>query len=358
MDHPRLAGKVGRIRHLQRGHDAGRHERRLAAARGANHEEEVAAAQAVHGLVDLGVAAVEAALLGGGEGLHAGVGAGRRGEDDALPMHLQLKQIRVGGVRAQRRRQQAVQPHAFVAQRPPHQVMADVAAVAPLHRHHGIKAEAQVALQPRHHHLVQSVKRKCRFQRRSQACDLAAAQRTTPCGGSGQLSGAHLVRRWLGGCCHGDSGLPARQIGSHLQEVHHLSMDKRGLSTMFGRPGVVHEIGRVARTPRAGWPSGHTRGRQHGHVGVPAEPARGRAGYAGGPFRHAQNREPHPGRPGLQKACKGRTRRLDRHVHLPAHRRGKPVYAYCFTRTPSHYHSTSSPATRVSLRSAETKGTA
>ena len=44
--------------------------------------------------------------------------------------------------------------------------------------------------------------------------------------------------------------------------------------------GMSERTSRVARTPRAGWPSGHTRGRQHGHVGVPAEPARGRAGYA------------------------------------------------------------------------------
>ena len=81
------------------------------------------------------------------------------------------------GLRAQRRRQQPVQPHALVAQRPQHQVVADIVQVAPLHRHHRVQAEADIPVQPRAQQLAQLIQRKRILERRTEPLELVAAQR-------------------------------------------------------------------------------------------------------------------------------------------------------------------------------------
>ncbi len=80
---------------------------------------------------------------------------------------------------------------------------------------------------------------------------------------TGVFARAAAVSRQAGGGGRTTSVRPWLVRGSHL----------------FGC--AFHEFGCVARTVRAGRPSGHTRGRQHGHVGVPQTRTR-RAGYAGG----------------------------------------------------------------------------
>ena len=165
------------MRLLQRRQQTRRQQRRLTAARWADDGEHRQAAHTLDRLLDLRLAPVETSLLGRGEGLHTGVGAGRCREGDARPFLCKSSSNGLRGIGAQSRRQQSLQTHALVAQRPQHQVVADVVPVAPRHRHDRIQAEAEVAVQPRHHHLAQLVERKRIFQCRAQLPYLVAAQR-------------------------------------------------------------------------------------------------------------------------------------------------------------------------------------
>ena len=183
----------------QRRQNAGRQQRRLAAARRSDDGEEGVAAQAVHSLGGFRLTPVKALLLDRGEWPHAGIRAGRLDEDDADPFLMQCEQAGVGGVLAQRSRQQSMQPHAFVTQRPQHQVMADFAPVASVHRDDAVEPEAQVAFQPRRRQTIEFVEGEGPFERGSKAPDYIAAEKMA-LWHSGEWYGAGRGWRMLGGC--------------------------------------------------------------------------------------------------------------------------------------------------------------
>ena len=92
----------------------------------------------LYGLCAVRVAAVKVPPLCR-KRLHAWIRAGWQGKRDLRPVRLQRRQLRVPGVGTDRSRQKLLQSHAFVVQRPKHQVVADVVKRSPVHWYDAVK---------------------------------------------------------------------------------------------------------------------------------------------------------------------------------------------------------------------------